>query len=658
MASQGPLANQASILNIAKNLWRARERLHLRTGQDLPTAGQLAVALRLYILAEDRRRAESQLGVNTTHALAAGVPFSADANDADLLEPNAVSNDDAYVDANTDSALPCSLDAAILQHSTDRLPMPDSTPSLTIEQLFGQMSPESEAEPSAPYSSLDGHMETNARLGVSQRQLAMELRHYLLLADSAYASSEAESADRLAFLGGTDALLEARWTSSSCHPAYCIVHDALNSTIVVAVRGSKEASDFITNLSCDTDPFMSGYGHSGMIQAAKNLAGVLHNCLFEYLERLQPANGLVLVGHSLGGAVAALLAIMLRTNTFEENAASGVEAPVRLARWTRSARSTSDGGGTNTSDVVQELGQVQSQVGGSAPVRSARNVSARTGTMASEARCFTFGCPPCISPELALLSKSQGLFSFIFGLDMVPRLSAASLDRFLLSVSRYDWPSEASQSLERTFANIATPALGVAGAATAASLLAQYAPTGLAWMANSAGSSARRALASHPAQASRSGSAAGALSATRALSPSWKIALTVTAIASTVISNQFFREDSAHVAARASRDPGSRRQPDYAFARRFGLSAEDVEQVLLSNQPEELRVPGRIFHLNRTFNTTSEETGLGACAPSVRIVERNADSFLDVEASGWMLYDHHPPHVAQALDNLIQPNSV
>jgi Lipase (class 3) len=71
-------------------------------------------------------------------------------------------------------------------------------------------------------------------------------------------------------------------------------------------------TDFMTNLSCNTDPFMSGYGHNGMVQSARNLAGVLRSSLYHYMESFKPKNGLVFVGYSLGGADAALLSLMIR----------------------------------------------------------------------------------------------------------------------------------------------------------------------------------------------------------------------------------------------------------------------------------------------------------------------------------------------------------
>jgi pimeloyl-ACP methyl ester carboxylesterase len=643
MAFLGPLQDQGGLLNIAGHLWRARERLHLRTGQNLPTAGQLAVALRMYILAEDRRRAgllpDSDSG-------------GTDGPETDASDPEAVSGvQQSHFEGRPSERQESSvelepsherLDAAIPQHSSDLIAIPDPA-QLTIEHLFGQVgsevAPDSAArtEPS-PGGSRDSVRDRGDPKSV-QRLLAKELRHYLLLADSAYASSEAEASDRLAFLGGTEALLEARWSSASCHPGYCIVKDELNSTIVVAVRGSKQVADFMTNLSCDTDPFMSGYGHSGMVQSARNLAGVLRSSLFHYMDSFKPKNGLVFVGHSLGGAVAALLSLMIRTNSFEENAALGTAPPANVLHSMWSSREIS------SASLASSQGRSAGRILVSISEETIRSSVSRT-------QCFTFGSPPCVSPDLALRMKSEGIHSFILGLDMVPRLSVASLDRFLVAVSRYDWSLDATQTLEHSVSSIASPVLGAAGAATAASLVAQYAPAGLAWMANSAGSAARRALSSQPPR-QPSGSTSRTVSTAQGLSPAWKIALTATVVASSVLSHQFFREEPPHAVARANRGNGGSRQPDYSFARAFGMSVDDVERALMPSDPQELRVPGRVFHLDRPSRTSSSPADEDTDWASVQIVERNADSFLDVEASVFMIHDHHPPNIAQVLDQLL-----
>ena len=83
-------------------------------------------------------------------------------------------------------------------------------------------------------------------------------------------------------------LFEARWYSSHCHPAYFIAYDARLKAVVLSVRGSKEVSDFITNLSCDTAPFFSRYGHSGVVGSAQNLAQVIPANVYRCIDVYKP----------------------------------------------------------------------------------------------------------------------------------------------------------------------------------------------------------------------------------------------------------------------------------------------------------------------------------------------------------------------------------
>lgn len=130
-----------------------------------------------------------------------------------------------------------------------------------------------------------------------------EVGQCLMLAQAAYADGKDELLAILARVAeGDDFLLEARWYSSRCHPAYFVAYDARMKAVVLSVRGSKEVSDFITNLSCDTAPFFGGYGHSGVVGSAQNLAHVIQATIYRYIEVHKPENGLVVVGHSLGGA--------------------------------------------------------------------------------------------------------------------------------------------------------------------------------------------------------------------------------------------------------------------------------------------------------------------------------------------------------------------
>ena len=185
---------------------------------------------------------------------------------------------------------------------------------------------------------------------------------------------------RLPFLGGgggdVPALLRrtrleaqdvvrAEWeTSRTTHrPAYLVVRDHAERSIVLAIRGTWSPHDLLTDLCClprdfdsphdagsgsggnngalashhrknrsrsssSSHPFSSVFdfkrlrrrrrqqqqrrsGHHGMLQAARAVQRDVQDILEEELLERHPDYNLVLVGHSLGGGVAALLGTLL-----------------------------------------------------------------------------------------------------------------------------------------------------------------------------------------------------------------------------------------------------------------------------------------------------------------------------------------------------------
>jgi hypothetical protein len=124
-----------------------------------------------------------------------------------------------------------------------------------------------------------------------------------------------------------DALLLSSFTESSPSFAsdkspplvhYIAVEHHLKA-IVLTCRGTLGLSDVLVDLTCDYsqitveggDPNGAYFVHSGMYHSALKLTekcSRVHQTLVEALEKY-PEYGLVLCGHSLGGGVAALLAI-------------------------------------------------------------------------------------------------------------------------------------------------------------------------------------------------------------------------------------------------------------------------------------------------------------------------------------------------------------
>mmetsp|Transcript_25102 Transcript_25102/g.79216 ORF Transcript_25102/g.79216 Transcript_25102/m.79216 type:complete len:346 (-) Transcript_25102:409-1446(-) len=93
-------------------------------------------------------------------------------------------------------------------------------------------------------------------------------------------------------------------------PAFSFLACARRKRVVLAVRGTQDLSDVLTDSYAHGRPFCGGWAHAGMASTARWLDKELSPCL------LFLAHGCgfeaVLVGHSLGAGVAALLAALLR----------------------------------------------------------------------------------------------------------------------------------------------------------------------------------------------------------------------------------------------------------------------------------------------------------------------------------------------------------
>lgn len=158
-----------------------------------------------------------------------------------------------------------------------------------------------------------------------------------------FATTDAHHANHHSFAFHTnvpiDAILLSSYTAPS--PAFDnssmqpIVHyvtlDEKSSAIVLTLRGTLGLADALTDLTCeydhiqipDGDPNKSYKAHSGMLKSALGLSkrwSQVFQAIDEALRRY-PDYGLVICGHSLGGGVGALLAMLWSTpvNVFRRN---------------------------------------------------------------------------------------------------------------------------------------------------------------------------------------------------------------------------------------------------------------------------------------------------------------------------------------------------
>uniref|UniRef100_A0A2C9UT48 Fungal lipase-type domain-containing protein n=1 Tax=Manihot esculenta TaxID=3983 RepID=A0A2C9UT48_MANES len=171
--------------------------------------------------------------------------------------------------------------------------------------------------------------------------------------------------------------------SSVMRPGYYIGIDPRKKLIIFGIRGTHTVYDIITDIvsSSDGEVTFEGYStHFGTAEAARwfltHEMGTIRECLKKY-----EGFRLRLVGHSLGAAIASLLAIMLRKRSHEELGFSP--------------------------DIVSAVG---------------------------------FATPPCVSRELAE-SCADFVTTVVMQDDIVPRLSAASLARLRNEILQTDWMS-------------------------------------------------------------------------------------------------------------------------------------------------------------------------------------------------------------------------
>ncbi|KAF2286611.1 hypothetical protein GH714_022857 [Hevea brasiliensis] len=166
-------------------------------------------------------------------------------------------------------------------------------------------------------------------------------------------------------------------------PGYYIGIDPRKKLIILGIRGTHTVYDLITDIvsSSDGEVTFEGYStHFGTAEAARwflnHEMGTIRKCLEKY-----EGFRLRLVGHSLGAAIASLLAIMLRKRSYEELGFSP--------------------------DIVSAIG---------------------------------FATPPCVSRELAE-SCADFVTTVVMQDDIVPRLSVASLARLRNEILQTDWMS-------------------------------------------------------------------------------------------------------------------------------------------------------------------------------------------------------------------------
>lgn len=141
----------------------------------------------------------------------------------------------------------------------------------------------------------------------------MEAQHWRAHCEAIY-SGEPAAWSLLTHLP-ENAIVTAQWTpdNDTMRPAYVVCVDPSYGAVVVAIRGTNDATDMILNAAMTPEDFEGGQAHAGFIHATEHLLKEIEPHLETALESLKgPDKRLVLTGHSLGCAVASLAGLKLR----------------------------------------------------------------------------------------------------------------------------------------------------------------------------------------------------------------------------------------------------------------------------------------------------------------------------------------------------------
>eukprot|EP00850_Spirogloea_muscicola_P023414 SM000354S13409 [mRNA] locus=s354:66647:69399:- [translate_table: standard] len=148
--------------------------------------------------------------------------------------------------------------------------------------------------------------------------------HYCQLVQGAYAREPGDIPARAPFVQSNDVVRFVGWPNGPVEDAMCPPHfvytDAASAEVVLAIRGMRMSCP--TGRCCPTDgASRRGYVHKGVYGAARWLCDRTADCLRQQLVRVAGygcgSARLVIVGHSLGAGIAAVLAMILADHARE-----------------------------------------------------------------------------------------------------------------------------------------------------------------------------------------------------------------------------------------------------------------------------------------------------------------------------------------------------
>ena len=174
--------------------------------------------------------------------------------------------------------------------------------------------------------------------------------------------------------------------------------------VIIGVRGTKSASDAITDLLCDTVEYNGGLAHSFILESGKYIAEK-HRTLIEDLREKSGKKKVIvtLIGHSLGAGAASIAGIELYNYAQNQCSPNG---SVKVGRQSKSVKPT------------------------------------------MEVKVIGFGCPALLSENLA--RDASYITTIVNDADVVPRLSGISVTNLLLDIMSFDWMEYVQRDIQFT----------------------------------------------------------------------------------------------------------------------------------------------------------------------------------------------------------------
>ena len=146
-----------------------------------------------------------------------------------------------------------------------------------------------------------------------ERELAGQFAYYMPFADLAYENKSGllRGLEELSKRPGGCDLVSHRLEPSPYRPVYLAMRVHGGEALIVSVAGTNSVRDALVDADCLARPFLWGYAHAGFARSAENLLEELLPVIQAHVTS-HPLGRVVLVGHSMGAGVAALMTLLLR----------------------------------------------------------------------------------------------------------------------------------------------------------------------------------------------------------------------------------------------------------------------------------------------------------------------------------------------------------